>query len=64
MKKMSVAAARTDAEMTQKQAALALGITPKTYCKYEKGHSMPSVEMAFKIAALFGRSIDEIRFTK
>lgn len=63
MKKWSVRAARTDANLTQQQTADALGIAKNTYANYENGKTQPTLDMASRIADLFGRRLDEIRFS-
>ena len=64
MKSISMAAARTDAELTQTESAKALGIAKSTYVNYEKGRTQPSLEMAEKIANLFGFELNQIRFSR
>jgi len=61
---ISVAAARKNAEMTQAEAAKALNIAKGTYCNYENGKTQPTIEMAEKIASLFGMTLNQIRFNK
>ena len=64
MKSISLAAARTDAELTQEESAKALDISKSTYISYEKGRTQPSLEMAARMANLFGFELNEIRFSK
>lgn len=64
MKKLSIRAARNDAQLTQEQSAKALGISRNTYASYENGNTKPTLEMASNIASLFGRGLDEIRFNQ
>lgn len=47
-------------EMTQQQLAEAVGVTRQTIMAIEKGKYSPSLEVAFKIALLFSKSIDEV----
>ena len=46
-------------EMTQQQLAEKVGVTRQTIIAMEKGRYSPSLELAFKIALVFGVSIDE-----
>ena len=61
--RITVAAARVNAGMTQAEAAKALGIAKGTYCNYEKGLTEPTIFMAEKIANLFGFTLDQITFS-
>ena len=61
---ISVAAARKNAEMTQAETAKALNIAKGTYCNYENGKTQPTIEMAEKIASLFGMTLNQIHFKK
>lgn len=47
-------------EMTQKDLAEAVGVTRQTIMAIENGKYFPSLELAFQIAHLFGRPLDEI----
>lgn len=47
---------------TQKETALAIGISQSTYAMYETGERVPSDEKKRIIAAHFGRSVQEIFF--
>ena len=60
--KISMAAARVNANMTQQQAADSLGVAKGTYASYENGKTQPTLEMAEKISSLFGLSLDMIKF--
>lgn len=53
-------AARTNARMTQAEAAKELGISKGTLSNYENYTTKPDVEMGKKIAALYGMSVDDI----
>ena len=59
--KMSWKAARTDANMTQEQAAVALDVSKSTIINYEKYRTTPDIDTALRLAAIYGRSIDEIK---
>ncbi|WP_100657891.1 helix-turn-helix transcriptional regulator [Alteromonas flava] len=47
-------------EMTQSQLAEAVGVTRQTIMAIEKGRYSPSLEVAFKIALVFAKQIDEV----
>lgn len=47
-------------EMTQQQLAEKVGVTRQTIVAIEKEKYSPSLEAAFRIAEVFGRSIDEV----
>ncbi|MDM7862176.1 helix-turn-helix transcriptional regulator [Alteromonas sp. ASW11-36] len=47
-------------EMTQQELALAVGVTRQTIMAIEKGKYSPSLEVAFKIAAVFNKNLDEV----
>ena len=47
-------------EMTQQQLADRVDLTRQTIVAVEKGHYAPSLEAAFRIARVFGASIEEV----
>lgn len=47
-------------EMTQQELAAKVGVTRQTIMAIEKGKYSPSLEVAFKIALVFGRPLDEV----
>ncbi|MDQ6419358.1 helix-turn-helix transcriptional regulator [Paenibacillus sp. LHD-117] len=47
-------------EMTQQQLADRVGITRQTVVAIEKGNYSPSLELAFRIARVFGTSLEEV----
>lgn len=51
---------RTDLSLTQAQLAAALGVTRQTVIAVEQGRYSPSLELAFQIAAVLGRPIDQV----
>jgi len=55
-------AARVNANLTQKEAAKALDISKNTLMNYERGRSVPKVDMARKMAALYGLAVSDIIF--
>jgi len=68
MIKISLAAARKNAKLTQKQAAVALGVSVSTVKNWEKaagtkGKSTPNVVQANAICAMYGVPYDCIDFT-
>lgn len=59
-----IKAARTNAGYTQKETAKALGISKNTYASYENYKTIPDITTAKRIAILFGRSVDEIKWSE
>ena len=59
---MLLKAARVNAGLTQGQAASALGISKGTILNYEKYRTKPGIEIAKKLAALYGVTVDDIIF--
>ena len=47
-------------EMTQAELAARIGVTRQTVIAIEQGRYSPSLEVAFKIALVFDRSVDEV----
>jgi putative transcriptional regulator len=47
-------------EMTQAQLAEHIGVTRQTVIAIEQGRYSPSLEMAFRIARVFGVPLDEV----
>lgn len=47
-------------EMTQKQLADTLGVSRQTIVAIEKGNYSPSLELAFRIALVFNKSLEEV----
>jgi putative transcriptional regulator len=47
-------------EMTQEQLASRIGVTRQTIAAIEKGKYSPTLEAAFRIAAVFGVPFDEV----
>lgn len=47
-------------EMTQQELARRVGVTRQTVNAIELGKYSPSLEVAFRIAAVFGAPIDEV----
>ncbi|TXN37297.1 helix-turn-helix transcriptional regulator [Flagellimonas hymeniacidonis] len=47
-------------EMTQQQLAEKVGVTRQTIMAIEKGKYSPSLELAFKIAGIFNKPLEEV----
>ncbi|WP_075593660.1 helix-turn-helix transcriptional regulator [Pseudoalteromonas sp. PAB 2.2] len=47
-------------EMTQQALAQAVGVSRQTIVAIEKGKYSPSLEVAFKIAQLFDKKLDDV----
>lgn len=60
--KITLAAARKNAELTQKQVCDALNISKTTLVNYEKGRTIPDVKVGGELAKLYGISTDNIKF--
>ena len=57
----SIRRLRFDAdEMTQQHLAERAGVTRQTIVAIESGRYAPSLELAFRIAAVFGRPLEEV----
>lgn len=62
MVKMTLAAARVNVGLTQKEAADRLGISNKTLCDWENGVTFPKADMIPKICDLYGVVYDQLNF--
>jgi len=51
-------------EMTQARLATIVGVTRQTIISLETGRYAPSLELAMKLAAVFGCTVDELFFWK
>lgn len=49
-------------EMTQDALARAAGVTRQTVIALEGGRYAPSLELAFRLARVFGKRVDEVFF--
>ena len=47
-------------EMTQEELAARAGCTRQTIIALEQGRYVPSIELAFKIARVFGVTLEEV----
>lgn len=59
---MTPKAARINAGMKQKEAAKELGIGRNTLSGYENGTAIPKLDVAIKMAKLYGCSLDDLIF--
>jgi putative transcriptional regulator len=55
-----VIALRLAQRMTQEELAHKLGVTRQTIISLEKNKYVPSLEMGFKVAKLFEKTIEEV----
>lgn len=62
MPKITMKAARTNAGLTQKQAAKALSVSNKTLCNWENGVTVPNANKIDAICNLYGIPYDNIIF--
>lgn len=53
---------RVAKKMTQEELAVALGVTKKSVCYFEKGRTFPTQENIFKLAIILDMSLDEFIF--
>lgn len=60
--KITLAAARVNAGLTQKEAAAMLGVSNKTICSWEKCASFPDAQQIKDICELYVVSYDNINF--
>ncbi len=56
----NVAELRKRAGLTQEELARRLQVTRQTIISLEKNRYVPSLEMGFKVARLFGKRIEEV----
>ncbi|MFP5522331.1 helix-turn-helix domain-containing protein [Peptococcus simiae] len=62
--KITLAAARCNKGLRQKEAAEALGVTPKTLSRWENSQSFPDVQNIKKIESLYGIEYRNLIFLK
>ena len=58
--KISLRAARVNADMTQKAAAEAISVDPATIANWEKGFRSPKAEQLYKLCEVYRVPIDYI----
>lgn len=63
-RKITLAAARVNAGMKQKDVAKIVGVTPITLGNWEKGVTCPGISTAQQLADLYGLTTDDIFFAK
>ena len=62
MLKITLAAARVNARLTQKEVGDRLGVSNKTICSWENGKSFPDAQQIDMLCELYGISYDNIIF--
>ena len=62
--KISLAAARVNAGLTQKEFAKACGVSEATVIKWESGKSYPSIGKLGVLEAVLGLSVGNIRWSR
>ena len=62
IEKVTLPVARKIANLTQKQLALAVGVSESTVINWEKGRSEPTVSQAIAIGEVTGIAYDNIIF--
>lgn len=60
--KIRLAAARVNADLTQRQVAEALNVTQNTIVAWENGTGEPKISQARKLSELFNMPLDNIIF--
>lgn len=60
MLQISLAAARVNAGMTQKEVAEKMGVSKVTIVNWEKGRTLPNMATARKLAELYSIPLDNI----
>lgn len=55
-----IKAMRVERGLTQEELADNIGITRQTIIAIEKGGYVPSLELAFRIAREFGKSVEDV----
>ncbi|MFD2867514.1 helix-turn-helix transcriptional regulator [Kurthia populi] len=63
-KRTNLKVLRAKHNVTQKDLARKLGVSPSTLSMIESGENTPSLELAYKIASIFGKSIEDIFFNE
>lgn len=60
--KLTLKGARVNVGLTQSEVAAKLGITKGTLVNYEKYRTIPDINIAKKMATLYGVSVNDIIF--
>lgn len=64
MTKRTLKGLRADFNLTQKEVAEKIGVSPDTISKWENGKTYPDVEDIWKIEELFSVGFADIKFLK
>lgn len=62
--KITPAAARVNAGLTQRDVAEKMGVSTNTVINWENGKTVPSVSMAWRLSELYGIPLDNIFFCR
>ena len=62
MYKVTIAAARVNVGMSQKEAAIELGVSNKTLCDWERGKAYPKADKIDAICKLYRVPYDMLNF--
>lgn len=60
MKNTRLEAARTAKHLTQEQLAALVGVSLRAYKTYEAGERLPRVDVAIRIARIFGATVEDL----
>lgn len=60
--RITLKAARVNANMSRKDVAVALGVSVKTVWSWENGKTRPNLKYVERICKLFGCSYDQIQW--
>ncbi len=61
---ISPAAARVNAELTQREVAEKMGVSVQTVVNWESGKTVPNIEVARKLSLLYKMPLDSIDFLR
>ena len=59
---ITLKAARVNAGLTQVQVADRVGTTKNTISNYERGITVPDMDMGRKLAAVYGCTVNDLKF--
>ena len=62
MARLTLKAARVNADLTQGEAAKKLGVAPSTIRNWEKGKSLPSADKIDSVCEVYGLPYNDIIF--
>lgn len=60
MKNTRLEAARTAKHLTQERLAALVGVSLRAYKTYEAGERLPRVDVAIRIARIFGATVEDL----